>query len=243
MKKLQILLIFLTLSLFVYSQEWSYPMRPGTKEWIELGTYKERIDAYNIPDDLLQRMNTKDLVQTCLNYPEFRLIMTRNSLQKGYDYLKSIFNGFRELEKRDDAGIELLNAYEKLNPSIISQFEKPAEKGAYSFKFIYLEILLAQKPILRNMNNSETIKLIEHCISNYRIFEKMPDFYGTFSLSTPALVLGRVLDVKEYSVYKSKKSKNDYFTHFINNTQLTDRQILSDIITLSKQYLNQLKNE
>ena len=44
----------------------------------------------------LQEMNTADLVQTCLNYPEFRLIMTRNSLKQGYEYLKSIFNGFKE---------------------------------------------------------------------------------------------------------------------------------------------------
>jgi hypothetical protein len=49
--------------------------------------------------------------------------------------------------------------------------------------------------------------------------------------------------VREYPVYQSKKSKNRNFEHFVDNTQLTDKQILSDIITLSKQYLNQLKDE
>lgn len=243
MRKIIILLSFLFISLFCYSQEWDYPVKPGTKAWEQLSTYEERLNAYNIPNELLQKMSTEDLVHTCLNYPEFRLIMTRNSLHQGYNYLRTIFNGFEELEKRVDAGEKLIMAYKKLNPSKIVQFEQTVDKGAYSFKFTYLEILLAQKPIIKNMDNSEIKGLIEQCISNYQNFEKMPDLYGTFSLTTPALVLGRTLDVREYPVYQSKKSKNRKFEHFVDNTQLTDKQILSDVITLSKQYLNQLKDE
>lgn len=92
-------------------------------------------------------MNTTDLVQTCLNYPEFRLIMTRNGLQKGYDYLKSIFNGFKELENRIDAGKELLKEYKKLNPEDIKNYDTPFNQGGFSFRFTYIEILIAQRPI------------------------------------------------------------------------------------------------
>lgn len=100
-KNLIIVVLFFCFN-YLFSQEsktWDYPVKPGTIEWSNLTTYEERLDAYNIPDNLLKNMNTGDLVQTCLNYPEFRLIMTRNSLQQGYDYLKSIFNGFNELKK------------------------------------------------------------------------------------------------------------------------------------------------
>jgi hypothetical protein len=225
------------------SKVYDFPIRPGTKEWQNLPSYEERLNAYSIPDKLLENMNTADLVQTCLDYPEFRLIMTRNSLQQGYDYLKSIFNGFRELEKRKDAGAELINEHKKLNPADIKNYGTPVERGGFGFKFTYIEILLAQKPILTNLDTENKKSLIEKSISNYVTIEKMPDDYATFGLLTPALLLGRLLDLNNQSDFTIQKSKNQKLKAFVDYSEIGDTSVLPDIISCSKSYLKQLENE
>jgi len=225
------------------SKAYNYPIKPGTKEWQNLKSYDERLNAYNIPDKLMENMNTADLVQTCLNYPEFRLIMTRNSLQQGYDYLKSIFNGFRELEKRKDSGKELINEHKKLNPADIKNYGSPVERGGFGFKFTYIEILLAQKPILVNLDTENKKRLIEKSISNYETIETMPDEYATFGLISPALVLGRLLDLNNQPEFTIEKSKNQKLKVFVDYTEIGDTYVLPDIISCSKAYLKQLENE
>lgn len=245
-KKILIIVVLFFCFNCLFSQEskiWDYPVKPGTAEWSNLKTYEERLDVYNIPDKLLEMMNTIDLVQTCLNYPEFRLIMTRNSLQQGYDYLKSIFNGFRELEKRNDAGKELIKEYNKLNPIDIKNFDTPVKRGEFAFKLTYIEILLAQNTILTNLDDESKKELIKASISNYEATEKMPENYATFGLLTPALILGRLLDVNGHQGFISKKLKDDNLRAFVENTILFDAATLSDILSFSKTYLIKLENE
>jgi len=113
------------------SRVWDYPVQPGTPEW-EMLTYQERFEAQNIPDNLLQNMTTRDLVETCLNYPFFRDIIVSNNFQTGFNSIRSVFNGFRELEKRPDACAELLIVYKEMNPA---DYVKYSNKGGFSFQF------------------------------------------------------------------------------------------------------------
>jgi hypothetical protein len=247
MRKL-ILLTFTLIFYFsiLYSQEkvtWDFPIKDGTDEWEKLTSYEEKLDAYNIPNEILCEINTSELVQICLKYPELRLIMTRNSLQQGYDYLNSIFNGFGELEKRSDAAKELLKEYKKLNPKNIKNIATSIERGAYAYKLIYIEILLAQKQILLNVDNKDKKELIKTSLNNYESIELMPENYGTFGLITPALILGRLLDVDNNSDLIEKKSKDDKLKAFIDYTFIGSISTLSDIIVISKEYLKELENE
>lgn len=118
MKKKLVTIITFLVSITLFSQNidhtWNYPIKPGTKEWQNLKTPKERINAYNIPDSILYKISTKNLVKSCLNYPDMIVIMHRDDLQSGYNYLKTLFNGFEELEKRPDAGKELIEVYKKI---------------------------------------------------------------------------------------------------------------------------------
>lgn len=111
------------------SDVYNFPIKPGTEEWSKLKSYDERLNAYNVPENILKEMSTDGLIETCLNYPEFRLVMTRNSIQEGYNHVKSKFNGFRELENRPDAGVKLLDKYKQLDPSKIKTFETDLDKG------------------------------------------------------------------------------------------------------------------
>lgn len=218
------------------SDYYDFPIRPGTTEWKKLQTYADRLNAYNIPEDVLRKMSTKGLVKTCLEYPEFRLIMTRNDLQTGYFYIRSIFNGFRELEKRADAGRELLEMYKKLNIHEISSFPTPLEKGRFSFSFTYLEVLLAQKPILATMQSAEKRELARYCINIFEAKQHIREFNYMFNLQNTAWVLSRLLDLEQYPAFLEKK--NPTLERFLAISEATERSILTDIVAISKQYQN-----
>ncbi|MFA9388820.1 MAG: hypothetical protein ACERKD_03385 [Prolixibacteraceae bacterium] len=237
-------LIIIPVTLFAQKEvTWDYPINPETKEWSNFKSYDERLNAYNIPADILENMSTEELVKICLAYPEFRLIMTRNSLQEGYGYLKSIFNGFEELEKREDAGNQLINEYRKLNPLNVKIYGKLVEQGRFAFRFTYLELLLAQRPILLSMSNNTKKELLELSISNYEGKRDLTEYYATFGLQTQALVLGRLLDIDKYQAYISMRENDESVRRFIDSSILYDKSSLSAIVNLAKKYKSQLKNE
>jgi len=245
MRKILILSFIIPVLSFAQKQEfsWNFPVNPETKEWSNLKSYSDRLNAYDVPEDILERMNTAELVKTCLAYPEFRLIMTRNSIQEGYSYIKSIFNGFAELEKRKDAGFQLINEYRKLKPVEVKNYNELVNQGKYTFKFTYLEILLAQRTILFNMSIDEKKELLGLGISNYEGKNKLPEYYSSFGLETSTLVLGRLLDVDNYHAYISLAAKDEQLKKFIDSSILYDSSSLSKTINLAKNYEIQLKNE
>ena len=48
---------------------WDYPIKPGMEEWENLESHKAKVDACQVPDDILQNISTKELLKLCLNYP------------------------------------------------------------------------------------------------------------------------------------------------------------------------------
>ena len=119
MKKLIIYLLIVIPSFAIAQNEratWDYPVKPGSKEWLNIADYSKRFELLNIPDNLLKAISTEELVKSCLNYPEFPMVFTRNDLQSGYNFIQSMFNGFVELETRPDAGKELMKVYDGYKP-------------------------------------------------------------------------------------------------------------------------------
>lgn len=87
-----------------------YPVTPEDAEWSDLGTIEEKIEACEIPQSILENLTTEALVRTVLDYPLIVYIYAYDTTQKGYDKVKSYFNGLQELESRVDA-IDVLQSY------------------------------------------------------------------------------------------------------------------------------------
>uniref|UniRef100_UPI003216D57E hypothetical protein n=1 Tax=uncultured Draconibacterium sp. TaxID=1573823 RepID=UPI003216D57E len=207
---------------------WDYPVKPGSEEWKNLETYQDKLSSYNIPGDILEDISTEKLVESCLKYPELRLIFTRNSLQQGYDYIRTIFNGFRELESRQDAGHELLRIYSSYNPENINNKYSTLERGRQILKITYIEILIAQYNILKSFNTSESQELLNQCRKKYKQKKNELASYSILGLQSTALIIARSQQANLSETIS--KFGEDKFNLFVNKTILIEPTILDEII-------------
>jgi hypothetical protein len=96
----------------VYIDEpYEYPVKPGTDAWRALTqTLDAKIEASQIPEDILHALTTRALVETVLDYPLLGNMWAFDSLKTGFDSVLSYFNGLQELVNREDA-VEHLAAF------------------------------------------------------------------------------------------------------------------------------------
>lgn len=99
-------------------QEWineegvyDFPINLSSAEWNDLGTRENMLSATQIPEALLEDMETSDLIKLVLKYPLLSEIHLYENNLEGYNALKENFNGICELLSRDNAYSELLKFY------------------------------------------------------------------------------------------------------------------------------------
>jgi len=186
-------------------------------------------------------MSTKDLVKTCLTYPCWILITSRDNNQTGYDYIRSIFNGFRELEKRSDACNELLKVYQTMNPEEITSNKKLIEQGVSNFQFIFIELLISQRSILKRSTKDDIITAIKTSLSVFEKKSKKKNKYSLFSLSTTSLILARILEQSNTKIYETLLYQNPVLIEFVEKAFVPSKDLLDQIAISSLEYLNQLE--
>jgi hypothetical protein len=146
-------------------------------------TSEERIAALQIPDSLLCRMSTSQLLATCLDYPYIKVVLFAENIETGIDYVASSFNGFAELIKRQDFITSLINKEQQFPIELESVRSKNSiQRGNFSFKTFMIDFLLLQhlSMISDKRIQEEAICAIE---KSYEIKKKNKDLFGAFLLS------------------------------------------------------------
>lgn len=83
------------------NKAYEYPITPDDEtEWAKLKTLKEKLEACQIPDELLKTMTTSALIKTVADYPLSVNLYAYDTVELGYQMVKDSFNGVAELEKR-----------------------------------------------------------------------------------------------------------------------------------------------
>jgi len=72
-----------------YSDAYEYPIKPGTEEWIELGSHEARVQACMIPPETLEIISTGGLFESLLCYPFILDYGAWEKFQVGFEKLKS----------------------------------------------------------------------------------------------------------------------------------------------------------
>lgn len=231
------MIMIMLISLSVTAQPYDFPIKPGTPEWKSLSSHAERLKVCQIPETIIKKMTTDDLLQTCLNYPFYGDMMAYNTFQQGIENVISDFNGLQEFLRRKDAGANMIECYQKMNPESFDEKWTLVEKGEYAAKMYYLEILMAQDVILTNLNKDKRIILLSISMQKYQSKLKYPEIYSILSLENIALLMGRILLKQNYEPFVLKISKNEKLNTFIKQGVLFDTKLINEIVYHTQQYL------
>lgn len=138
-----------------YNGEYEYPIDASDEEWKKFDDHIEMIKACNIPDKLLQNMDTEELLNLTLEYPLLGDMYSYDTNDKGIMAVATQFNGFEELVKRSDLGEVLYKKY------INMDFTKKTDEYTLVTNAIVIESLLTQNYIISNYDNVQQKKIFE----------------------------------------------------------------------------------
>lgn len=237
MKNLFLTLIFFITISSIYAQQnnnaYNFPVKPGTDEWKKFQSRSEMADVLQVPSAILKNLTTEALAKTCMNFPMFKDLYFFNSVQTGFNTLKQSFNGFEELIRRGDAGLELFKLYKQMNPTIFNSTWNDTLKGSFAFQFVQIEMLLAQNEIINTLTEESKTALLKEAAQKYELKKASNQFSG-FTLSPSILILGRILD-KESKLQNLKgQVTNGSIQRFLLSGTAENSEILEQIWLVSK---------
>jgi hypothetical protein len=229
------IILFVTIWESTLAQNWDYPIKPGSKEWLSKADFIERLNLLNIPDDTIKSMKTDRLMNICLEYPFFGIIFTRNSLQQGYEFIRNNFNGFRVLENRPDAADFILKKYESMDPAGVSNKSSHLEAGQYMAQFTFVEILLAQDSILFKLNDETKRAILNTTLDKFNKKANKPN-YGIEGLSTTALIMAKIIDRFDDKDLKLNLKEKSVIKEFTKSCTVEDPEFFKLILKSSQSY-------
>jgi hypothetical protein len=240
MKK-TIFICLMFISVTVMGQEkknvWDYPVKPGMKEWNQFKSVDDMFQACQIPDDILQRISTEELLNVCLNYPALSVLLLYNSIQVGYNNFYNHFNGIRELMSRKDVGLYMLKSYMNMSLTEYNPSWIPEKRGDFSFRYMYFEILLSQPNVIRSLDLNSRKLFLEETAKKYDEKKMRNDIFGGISLSINAWVLAKSLhSIDRLPAYvKQRTSINEY----LETGMSKDDKLLESLSQYAKNYENE----
>jgi hypothetical protein len=124
-----------------------------------------RTKRLNLPEDVLQNIDTETLTESILNHSGFLEVFLFNSTSYGMKRVVDNFNGFAELFTREDAGEVVFERYfrESRGKFHLTEEERTEHKRTLG----KLELILFQDEILAQLSREDCEKLIEKIDENY----------------------------------------------------------------------------
>lgn len=103
-------------SQYTIDEKYDFPIKTETYEWEQLKSLEEKLVCTQIPNEILNNMTTRALLETWLDYPLSVNIFAYDNVEIGLQKVSEQFNGLEELCKRDD-----LDAVIESLPSMMSE--------------------------------------------------------------------------------------------------------------------------
>jgi len=213
-----------------------YPVTPGSAEWKAFTSHDQMLQASQVPASTLKKMSTEGLVVTVMNYPLYGEMLVYNTPQQGFDAVKSRFNGLQQLLRRDDAGVELLASYCKMDPLAVDESWGDAQKGKYSFVFTHIETMLAQDAILVKLTKSQLQELLAVSLEKYDE-KQQHEIYGGGSLTSTLWVMGKALQKAGDPSFTEQVQQNTRLQRFLADGFFPDDAVVDAIISSTEKYL------
>ena len=236
--KRKILLIVFCLGAYVVNAQtiWDYPIKRGTEEWYRL-TPLERIDALQVPEEILEKITTEKLVELVITFPSFIIFTAWDSPQRGFEVLTERYNIFEPLLLSKDAGKYLVAAYKDAGMTGFRTL--PYSNGGWTNQLDYLELLLAQKEILQSLTPEEKLELLSEL--RQKFFEKADNksFASLPGVAPTIRIMATILYMEEYYEFVATSNRQTT-TQFIETGSLHyGIPPIEELIRMADNYINE----
>ena len=212
---------------------WDFPIKPGTEKWKQLETETERLNVLQIPDNILEVIETEELVISCLNYPASIHYTAYDNQFVGFQKVVANFNGLQELLSRNDAGRYLVEHYNNAGADGFITKDDRLDGRYWTVKFTYLELMVSQKEIIQNLEAEERMILLETTLNKLDIKTHNNDVFSKYDDMNSALIVARILECNNVSAIVS----NSVYMDFASNQVLPDYKTVKEIIELGKTHI------
>ncbi|WP_188928756.1 hypothetical protein [Dyadobacter endophyticus] len=196
MKKASLCLVITLLSLGASGQalpRWNYPCKPGTPCWNALTSVAERQNACQITGIDLSTLSTEELLLITMEHPFFRSYVAHDSPLEGLAFALEGFNGFLEFQKRPEAMKALCDVYFSEDFSKVETMPDSAEMGAYSLKWIGVELIMSDERLLNQMSSLEKVDFLKRLHLQLLVKQRYRDVFGGISDGTSAYIFDKVM--------------------------------------------------
>ncbi|MBE6226669.1 MAG: hypothetical protein E7121_06230 [Bacteroidales bacterium] len=219
------------ISPFIENEPYSFNKVTEPSVWTGFSSLKEMQDACQIPENWLDRISTKNLVETCMNYPLYGLYMAYNNELDGIKVLMDGFNGFTELKHREDAAEELLNYYENIMFIKTKSGERILKEQVKPLRLGYLELILVsnQVPNLYNERNIDRLETLMRAGLQMKI--QCPEIFSMQTVKK-TLLIGAKLKLERYPIDQADSVMlNDFIS---NGGNVSDPIIYTKVANIIK---------
>ncbi|HEX5740641.1 MAG TPA: hypothetical protein VFY17_03690 [Pilimelia sp.] len=175
----------------------AYRVKPGTARWAAFTTYRQMVDATQMPAGTARRLSTAALVRATLDHPLFGDVLAYNNSQHGLRRFSERFAGLRELLRRDDAGEVLLERYGDAAAHAGLRAGSATARDAGRVRLWQVETLLGHPEVLADLAPAQLDRALQVGQAAYARKESDRGLFGLGGLQATAVVLGRALAVRE----------------------------------------------
>ena len=196
--------------------------------------------AEQIPESDFASITTEQLIQKYLKTRYSRYIfLYPHNVNYAFEKAYKDFNGLRELLKRTDIVKSLIDVYQRMDPGAFKENWTPAEKGGYSFNFVFIEILLSQDSILERFSKTETRTILNELIKKQEQKVKHLELYSMFDIQFNAFSIAKLLDSKgkENGISQSLLQVSG-MNDFLDYGKLKSNEVLPMVMQKAKEFLN-----
>jgi len=214
--------------------KYEYPLNPSMPEWKNLST-EVKNKMLQIPEDKLKSMPTEQLIQAYIDNPFCSLMFAFNSFQEGFKRVYNEFNGLRELLQRNDSAMKIVDFYKNMQVDAYDANWKTKKKGQFTFNFIYIEMLLSQPEIIRQLRPDEARILVKELIEKYNQKVEHVSEHSILGISYCVYAIGHTLQKNERLTTQGV-SVNENIISFLANGQFSQGEILDEIMQKAKAF-------
>lgn len=217
---------------------WDYPVKLGMKEWEQLDTRQKRLNACQIPIDVLSSLSTEDLTEICMQTHLVMEVFHYSSYEIGLDSLFKNFNGIRELFKRKDVAKGLLKWYENAiqNLSYLEGDATDVQKGRFTLNIAVMELLFTRYFSPDDALKKNYLEILQILVDGYEKMFMYPESFAGFSFSINIYSRAhQIIKISEQNLEKiPQKDKNRIFI-----SGALDEETLNVINELSYQLIKE----